>query len=48
MKYDQIHNFLRIWSQLLKKPFMENYIFSAVIVIYKLLRSTYYIATDNK
>ena len=24
MKYDQIHNFLRIWSQLLKKPFMEN------------------------
>ena len=29
-KSDQIHSFLRIWSHLLKKSFMENFIFSAV------------------
>ena len=29
-KYDQIHSFLRIWSQLLKKTLMENFIFCAV------------------
>ena len=26
-KYDQICSFLRIWSHLLKKSFMENFIF---------------------
>ena len=29
-KCDQIHSFLRIWSHLLKKSFMENVIFCAV------------------
>ena len=31
-KYDQIFIFLRIWSHLLKKSLMENFIFCAVIV----------------
>ena len=26
-KCDKIHNFLRIWSHLLKKPFIEKFIF---------------------
>ena len=30
-KCDQICSFLRIWSYLLKKPLMENFIFCAVI-----------------
>ena len=30
-KCDQICNFLRIWSHLLKKSLMENFIFCAVI-----------------
>ena len=29
-KCDQIRSFLRIWSHLLKKSFMENFIFCAV------------------
>ena len=29
-KYDQIHSFQQIWSHLLKKSLMENFIFSAV------------------
>ena len=29
-KYDQIRSFLRIWSHLLKKSIMENFIFCAV------------------
>ena len=29
-KCDQIHSFLQIWSHLLKKPIMENFIFCAV------------------
>ena len=29
-KYDQIRSFLRIWSLLLKKSLMENFIFCAV------------------
>ena len=29
-KCDQIRSFLRIWSYLLKKSLMENFIFSAV------------------
>ena len=31
-KCDQICTFLRIWSHLLKKSFMENFIFCAVFV----------------
>ena len=30
-KCDQIRSFLRIWSHLLKKSFMENFMFCAVI-----------------
>ena len=30
-KCDQIRSFLRIWSHLLEKSLMENFIFSAVI-----------------
>ena len=30
-KYDQIRSFLRIWSHLLKKSAMKNFIFCAVI-----------------
>ena len=29
-KYDQIRSYLRIWSHLLKKSLMENFIFCAV------------------
>ena len=29
-EYDQINSFLRIWSHLLKKSLMENFIFCAV------------------
>ena len=29
IKYDQIRSFLRIWSHLLKKSLMENFIFWA-------------------
>ena len=31
-KCDQIRSFLRIWSPLLKKSLMENFIFCAVLV----------------
>ena len=31
-KCDQIHSFLWLWSQSLKKSFMENFIFCAVVV----------------
>ena len=31
-KCDQIHSFLRIWSHLLKKSLMENFIFCVVVV----------------
>ena len=31
-KCDQIRTFLRIWSHLLKKSFMENFIFRAVFL----------------
>ena len=30
-KCDQIHSFLRIWSHLLKKSLMENFIFCVVV-----------------
>ena len=32
-KCDQIHSFLWIWSHLLKKSLMENFIFCTVIVV---------------
>ena len=32
-KCDQIRSFLRIWSHLLKKSFMENFTFNAVFVV---------------
>ena len=32
-KYDQIRNFLRIWSHLLKRSLMENFIFRAVLLM---------------
>ena len=32
-KFDQIRNFLRIWSHLLKKSLMENFIFCAVLLM---------------
>ena len=38
-KCDQICSFLWIWSHLLKKPLMENFIF---------LRSVYYTGSSNK
>ena len=31
IKWDQIRSFLRIWSHLLKKSWMENFIFCAVV-----------------
>ena len=31
-KCDQIRSFLRIWSHLLKKPLMQNFLFGAVQV----------------
>ena len=30
-KYDQIRSFLQIWSHILKKSLMENFIFCAVM-----------------
>ena len=38
-KCDQIHSFLRIWSHLLKKSLMENFIFCAVVTIFDELDS---------
>ena len=32
-KYDQIRSFVRIWSHLLKKSLMEDFIFCAVVVV---------------
>ena len=34
-KYDQIRSFQRIWSRLLKKSLMENFIFCAVLILTK-------------
>ena len=36
-KCDQIHSFLRIWSHLLKKPLMENFILWAGWMLWLLL-----------
>ena len=38
-KWDQIRRNLRIWSHLLKKSLMENFIFCAVIEIFEALES---------
>ena len=35
-KYDQIHSFLRIWSHLMKKSLMENFIFCALLFLSRL------------
>ena len=41
-KCDQIRSFLRIyWRNLLKKSFMENFIFGAVLVLSPLLKNEY-------
>ena len=40
-KCDQIRSFLRIWPHLLKKSFMENFIFGAVLVLSPLLKNEY-------
>ena len=32
-KCDQVHSFLRIWSHLLKKSLVENFIFCAMLII---------------
>ena len=37
-KCDQIRSFLRIWSHLLKKSLMENFIFGPVKVLIKSTR----------
>ena len=36
-KYDEICSFLQIWSHLLKKSLMENFIFCAVKLFFTLL-----------
>ena len=42
-KCDQIRSFLRIWSQLLKKSLMKNFIFCAVPVFTHMdLKVTFY------
>ena len=32
-KCDQVHSFLRIWSHLLEKSLVENFIFCAMLII---------------
>ena len=43
-KYEQIHRTLQIWSHLLKKSLMENFIFHAVGVFFGLLQITIWIS----
>ena len=40
-KHDQIRSLLRIWSHLLKKSLMENFIFCVVLMLKILCRSFY-------
>ena len=53
-KCDQIHSFLRIWSHLLKKSLMENFIFfvvrtnTIVMIILMKAQSLDYIDTTGK
>ena len=42
-KFDQIHSFLRIWSHLLKKPLMENFIFSVVKETVPRIRQSFHV-----
>ena len=44
-KCDQIRSFLRIWSHLLKKSLMENFIFGPVKV---LIKSTHKLQSQTK
>ena len=51
-KSDQIHSFLRIWSYLLKKSLMKNFIFCAVTkkrceIWYMWLQFTHYWITNG-
>ena len=39
-KYEQIRIFLQIWSHLLERSFMENFIFCVVITAYYLKKKT--------
>ena len=34
-KCDQIRSFMRVWSHLIKKSLMENFILCAVFIVYK-------------
>ena len=36
---DQIHSFLRVWSHLMKKSLMENFIFCAVFSVMSVVRN---------
>ena len=47
-KCDQIRSFLRIWSHLLKKSSMENFIFCTVFVQLEILISETYTAEKNE
>ena len=40
-KCDQIRSSLRIWSHLLKKSLMENFIFCAVMNVTVIMRNTF-------
>ena len=42
-KCDQIRNFLRIWSHLLKKSLMENFTFCAVSIVMMISQFYYYL-----
>ena len=46
-KCDQIRGFLRIWSHLLKKYLMENFIFYAVYHSFKLGSELKYLNSDQ-
>ena len=45
-KFEQIRSFLRIWSHLMKKSLMENFIFCAVINFEKRDISSFYLTYD--
>ena len=46
-KRDQIRSFLRIWSHLLKKSLMENFIFSAMWTQYFPLQTYLFLWKQN-
>ena len=41
-KCDQIHSFLRIWSYLLKKSLLENFIFYVKDLTYNQVKQNYH------